>query len=82
MDQYHKNLIDFIIKKAEQEKENAAFSGCWSDGGYQSTLDEISIWKAGLEGKVPKEWSAYVRAFRRETDPEYKDYIRLKDKFD
>jgi hypothetical protein len=34
-----------------------------------------------LDGVLPASWNIHLKEYYRETDPEYKDYLRLKEKF-
>ena len=31
---------------------------------------------------TPQEWESTIKSIERETDPEYQEYLRLKEKFD
>ncbi len=81
-------IVDTISEKVNRLRENAAYAGAHNDGGASSLEKQLGFFilgfKAGghtdfnLEVEVPTAWQDYF--FRQ--DPEYDEYIRLKNKFE
>jgi hypothetical protein len=69
----------------KEKKEDAAYSGSYGDGGYGLAINYINIFNAGIEyaknGTIPQFLKEYFEAAEKQADPEYQEYIRLKNKF-
>ena len=84
------NLVSKVLDESEEIKLNAGFSGRKDDGGARIIKNEILIYRAALDKKIPDKWFKYYEEFvfnlKLEEDPEYKDdyaeYLRLKSKFE
>lgn len=76
------NLIEFILKKADKLQESAGYNGSWDDGGASRLRDEVKFYRYGQSKSIPKEWKKHVKEFSQEIDPEYDEYLRLKEKFE
>lgn len=85
----NENVIEYvrvtILKQARILSENAAFNGEMGDGGASSLERKLGYWIDGIRfaqtGKTVV-FSAIVEQFDREQDPEYNEYLRLKERFE
>ena len=91
-------IVDVISKEAKSKRTNAAYGGEWNDGGASKLEEELNLFVEGIRAcssayleefnkvlspdkalfKVPEQWVKYFI----EEDKEYKDYLRLKEKFE
>jgi hypothetical protein len=60
----------------------AGLSGERHDGGAGERLRAVEAFVHGWYKKIPREWDAQFRQLRRERDPEWPEYQRLKKKFE
>lgn len=74
-------FLDFLVKQANTKRISAAFDGSRDDGGCAALLSEVAAYRAGAEGKIPAIWESHRRAFNRQFDPEYQQYLELKNRF-
>lgn len=74
-------FLDFLRKVADEDREIAAMSGEHGARGAQTLLDQIEIWTAGSEKKIPSQWKRHAQKFNRENDPDYATFQKLKKKF-
>lgn len=72
-----KQIIEVIKEEAHERKMGAAFNGERSDGGASILENQIRFYLLGQKGEVPPEWKKY----EHKIDPEYREYMRLKEKF-
>ena len=79
---YTKFIIEFILKKAHQLKEDAGYVGRMDDGGAGRLEDQVKFYQYGVTGEFPSEWIYYRKEFEKENDPQYKTYLELKKKFE
>ena len=77
-----KAIMQAVRDKAEEKKLNAAYGGEMGDGGAGHLESVLEAWKAGLQGKVPRELKHIAKEVERKADPEYKEYERLTEKFE
>ena len=77
-----KEVMELILDDAEERRQNAGFNGQHSDGGARELEEKVEIYRHGLEGSFPTEWVKYVKQYKKENDPEYKMYLRLKEQFE
>jgi len=95
-----KEISDKITSVAFNLREDAGYSGSWTDGGASVLEDSLSMFINGVKAalttagvidensygdgaedyqfEVPKQWTKYFI----EDDKEYKEYLRLKNKFE
>lgn len=71
-------IIELVLKDADQRAEDAGFGGRMDDGGASRLRDQVAFYKAGMNNILPNEWLKY----EEKLDPEYSEYIRLKNKFE
>jgi hypothetical protein len=85
MDTLDRNLVrklaSVVRNEANSLEMNAGMSGLHHDGGAGRLLAMLGAWQDGLAQKVPEEFKVFVNQIEREEDPEYPDYLRLKEKF-
>jgi hypothetical protein len=61
---------------------NAGRSGDQRDGGAGSILVAVEMFVHGWFKKLPREWQLISERLKRMDDPEYREYVRLKKKFE
>ncbi len=71
-----------VLAEAHQARENAGYSGSWGDGGAGVMEAQVQFYRYGRDGVIPPEWQKYAEEVRKEADPEYAQYQRLKNKFE
>ena len=76
------DFVQFLRNKVEKLREDAGFSGSYSDGGAKYLEDCIAAYKAGAENLIPVIWNSYFKEYSKSIDPEYTEYLRLKAKFE
>lgn len=74
-------VIGIVLADAERRRMDAACGGHYNDGGASQTEREVSIYRAGIAGRIPAEWQSFHEQARREADPEWGEYLRLAQKF-
>lgn len=74
-------FLDFLRKVAAENREIAAMGGEYHDNGAQALLDQIEIWTAGAEKRIPTQWKKHAQKFNRKNDPDYATFQKLKEKF-
>lgn len=70
-------VIAVVLVEAERMRLNAAYAGELDDGGAGSLMEQVKFYQYGMKNVLPKEWEKYAELL----DPEYKEYLRLKEKF-
>lgn len=70
-------IIPLVLEAAKDQKQSAAFSGRWDDGGAAALEMQVKFFRYGLSVTIPPEWDQY----KKQLDPEYVEYMRLKRKF-
>lgn len=81
IDKIHTEIAYAARQDAERKRNDAAGGGSMHDGGAGQLEAVVDAWVAGLEGKIPKQLQSYADQVKIESDPEYAEYLRLKDKF-
>ena len=85
-------IVETITQKANEMRTNAAYGGENGDGGASRLEQDLEFFALGFKSKtgnmgildletkvdVPIAWQKYF--FRQ--DPEYDEYLRLKNKFE
>jgi hypothetical protein len=74
-------IMGLIRQEAHDARESAGYGGRWDDGGASRLEDQIRFFQYGLEGILPPEWEKYKDQVRKESDPDYAQYLNLKRKF-
>ena len=75
-------LITAMYKKAEDKKHLAGMNGEWHDGGADALVDQIEAFKCGMTGQVPNGWLEVSNQMKKEVDPDWAKYQKLKKKFE
>ena len=75
-------IMNKVRAKADTNRHNAGAGGEWHDGGASAMIREIQMFEDGMNGIVPQTWIEYVKEVRNETDPEWKEFQRLRNKFE
>ena len=76
----HATRIARVARRDAEDVEQAAgHNGAMHDGGAIRML--VDAWEAGLEGRVPNSLRDYATQAKREADPDWAEYQRLKAKF-
>lgn len=89
-----RHMVQLLIDKAKQLEYNAGMGGQHNDGGASKWLAMATGMLAVLDMKCPddlevcdifaqarKRVEAELKEERRKADPEYKEFLRLKEKF-
>lgn len=74
---YVDSVIKEIRKAAEERRQSAGYNGSMDDGGASRLERDVKFYLAGRSGSLPEEWKEYEKLL----DPEYKEYLRLHQKF-
>lgn len=88
----NKDDIIKIIKASVSEcassaRYNASMGGRWDDGGASLMEERLSFWLDGVnfalsDNNYTEKYKDIVNKLSKESDPEYKEYLRMKDKFE
>lgn len=79
MTQYEINeLKNAVYLEAKEREFSAGMNGEHGDRGASRLREQLKFYEMGANLEYPKEWEKY----KRHIDPEYKDYERLKRKFE
>lgn len=75
-------VVKFMRAKAQLYRDNAGYSGAMHDGGAARLEEAIEAFLHGYFRKSwPQKWFKDIEEMSKNDDPEYKEYLRLKDKF-
>jgi hypothetical protein len=72
------DVIKLVLEDAHSKREGAAFMGERGDRGASTLEMQVRFYKYGLNAELPTEWVKYSA----QLDPEYKQYLELKKKFE
>jgi len=73
-----KKVIALVLKEADGLENDAGWSGSHHDHGARHLRELVKLYEYGMDGKFPPEWDKYTKTL----DPEYSEYVRLKNKFE
>jgi hypothetical protein len=79
-----KIIQNAVTESAAAARENAGYSGSWGDGGASAAEERLRVWLDGVNYATTGVTTVYGDLLKRERerfDPEYAEYLRLKDKF-
>jgi hypothetical protein len=68
--------------RAKSLADSAGFSGSWGDNGAGHLRERVECWRAGLENRVPDALEDEFDEYSKTQDPEYNEFLRLKNKFE
>jgi hypothetical protein len=71
------DVIKLVQREADNCEEAAAYGGERGDRGAGIIRQQVYFYKLGLANELPKEWEKHAKKL----DPEYNEYLRLKEKF-
>lgn len=75
------DFLDYLMEIAAQKQLSANLNGEHSRTA-DDIQEQISVYEAGMAGKIPDVWKLYHADFVKLNDPEYNEYLRLKEKFE
>lgn len=70
------------LELAEKKREDAGYAGAMDDGGASALEMQVTSYANGWLHEVPAWLQVYVDAIIHESDSEYDEYWRLKEKFE
>lgn len=70
-------IITKVLEHAKHKREQAGYNGEYGDGVASILEMQVKFYNYGRENKIPPEWKDY----EKQLDPEYTEYLRLKQKF-
>tara|TARA_B100000929_G_scaffold260580_1_gene224888 strand:- start:355 stop:621 length:267 start_codon:yes stop_codon:yes gene_type:complete len=78
-------IIKRVTEKAERRRHDAAMQGSMGDNGAALSVGKLEYWVDGIffaqTGKTEK-YKDLVQEIKNDADPEYHEYLRLKEKFE
>lgn len=75
-------ILEAVIDECATLADNAGHSGSYNDGGAGELWKQVNVWLTGLQGTgVPSTFDKAVEIYAKSVDPEYDNYLRLKEKF-
>ncbi len=75
-------VIALILIEARYIREAAGMGGRWDDGGAKVLEEQVKFFQYGKSRMLPPEWEKYARQVENNADPDYKQYLLLKKKFE
>lgn len=75
-------IAAYVRQAGYNAQSDAGYSGAMHDGGGGALIKEADAFVAGLERRLPTGWEKYASEVKKEADPEYAQYMRLKRKFE
>lgn len=75
------HIISMVLQAAADARDSAGYSGSFGDGGASILETQVKFYRYGMEGIIPPGWRQYQNQVEKEADPEYKEYLRLQNKF-
>lgn len=75
-------IMAMVLAEAHNARESAGYGGRWDDGGASVLEAQVQFYRYGQQGIVPPEWQKHADQARKEADPEYEQYMRLRTKFE
>lgn len=70
-------IIELILKDADEKDKGGIDTGERSIYIASKLRNDVKFYQYGLQGIIPPEWIKY----EKQTDEEYEEYLRLKNKF-
>lgn len=74
-------IMELVLEDATKKADDAGYGGRWDDGGASTLREQVEFYRCGMKGEIPTEWREYVKKIKKISDPEYAEYLRLKEKF-
>jgi hypothetical protein len=70
-----------VRSHANKLRDDASYTGAWSDNGASDLEAKLEAWLSGLKREVPLVFKEFYASVKRDNDPEYAEFLRLKRKF-
>lgn len=67
--------------EAQRRIEYAGGNGEMGDRGARELRKRLDYWLMGIAQGIPREFKQYEEEYKNQQDPEYQEYLRLKEKF-
>lgn len=80
-----KAIKESIARSAVEARDDAGYSGRMDDGGARNMEEKLRYWLDGIKFASTGDtevYSSIAKRLEKETDPEYEEYKRLKEKFE
>lgn len=80
-----KFIKESVASSAVKARDDAGYSGRMDDGGARHMEEKLRYWLDGIKFAATGDtevYSSIAKRLEKETDPEYEDYKRLKEKFE
>ena len=74
-------IMELVLEEAFKRAEDSGYGGSSGDGGASALRVQVEFYRCGMKGEIPTEWREYVKKIKKISDPEYAEYLRLKEKF-
>lgn len=78
MNQYS-DFIQYVRRVAKNKQADTAWM-IYNNSG-DSLMRQVDAYEAGVAGVIPDSWAAMYKEYTSSIDPEYQEYVRLRDKF-
>ena len=75
-------VLAAVLEDATRRENDAGFGGGFHDGGASRLRDMVNAYVCGMEGIFPVGWETYLDQAKKESDPDWVEYRRLKKKFE
>jgi hypothetical protein len=78
-----RDMMEYFLLVAQQRRADAGYGGEHSDRGASNIEDQVELWVSMTFGRgEPSCWTNLLKAYRRDTDPEYATFLALKAKYE
>lgn len=80
-----KFIKESVARSASAARDDAGYGGRMDDGGASNMEERLKYWLDGIKFASTGDtevYSSIAKRLEKETDPEYEDYKRLKEKFE
>ena len=75
-------VISLVLADAADCRMAAGMNGSMHDGGAKELETQVKFFTYGQNNQIPKEWSKYVDQAKKNADPDYAIFLKLKKKFE
>lgn len=76
-----RSIAKSILLKARQLRDAAGHDGRYDDGGASALEAQVACFLAGLDGRLPDVWKAYVEERQAAERRDFEEYRRLWSKY-
>jgi len=74
-------IIALVLADAADCRMAAGMNGSYGDNGAKDLETQVKFFYYGQNNQIPKEWSKYVDQAKKNADPDYAAFLKLKEKF-